>query len=103
MTTALKVNNNEALAACDYIAKECSTKGTRLTLRLALDEVLNNVLPSNAADILNNRPATCSLSYTEIFPKIKSYTINKFRNKVDLIDCLRASCNIPFYFNGTII
>jgi hypothetical protein len=100
ITTALKLNKNDALLACEYIAKECNNKGTRLTLRLALDTILNDLLPDNAAELINKRPASCSLSYTEVFPSIKSYTINTFQNKEDLIDCLRASCNIPFYFNG---
>ena len=100
ITTALRLNIGDALNACEYIAQECNSKGTRLTLRLALDTILDELLPVNSADIINNRAASCSLSYTEVFPRIRSYTIDKFQSKKDLIDCLRASCNIPFYFNG---
>ena len=100
ITTALRLNKGDALNACEYIAQECNSKGTRLTLRLALDTILDELLPANSADLINNRAASCSLSYTEVFPSIRSYNIDKFQSKKDLIDCLRASCNIPFYFNG---
>ena len=99
-TTALKVNAGQALDSTVYIASECRDKGTRLTLRLALEEVLNTVLPSDAAERLRKRSAACYIAYAQLSPAITSCLVNEFKDKEDLISVLLASCNIPFYFNG---
>jgi len=100
ITTALKVNADQALDSTVFIASECRAKGTRLTLRLALDEVLHTVLPSDAAQRLRKRPAACYIAYAQLSPSITSCLVNEFKDKEDLISVLLASCNIPFYFNG---
>ena len=100
VTTALSLSSTSTLDACTFIASECREKGTRLTLRLALDEMLRELLPSDSADLLNNRESSCYVAYAEIYPRFASCVISKFEDKTDLIDVLRASCNIPFYFNG---
>jgi hypothetical protein len=99
-TTALDIDSASALDACCYIASRCRDKGTRLTLRLALDEILDKVLPSDSHETLNSRIASCFIAYTEILPRFRPHFVNEFSNKEDLIQTLRASCNIPFYFNG---
>lgn len=100
ITSALKVNSDLALDSTVFIATECRAKGTRLTLRLALDEVLHNVLPSDAAERLRKRSAACYIAYAQLSPSISSCLVNEFKDKEDLISVLLASCNIPFYFNG---
>ncbi|RYH14676.1 hypothetical protein EON65_33230 [archaeon] len=160
VTTALETSSdmqrtaeNDPLNASIYVAKRCRDYGARLTLRQALDEVLNNVLPINVHTILSTRAAPVIISYTEVnvnpwnptwdaitswFSQFTQFTdpfasnssansnktsfrsqeserqvtlfdvrsiltpqyVNVFNSKQDVIECLLASCNIPFYFNG---
>ncbi|KAJ1389273.1 hypothetical protein B484DRAFT_439921, partial [Ochromonadaceae sp. CCMP2298] len=62
--------------------------------------VLEDVLPPDAHEILNNRASNCYIAYTEITPSLQPQFVYRFKDKADLISVLRASCNIPFYFNG---
>lgn len=64
VTSALKISHTDSLAACEYIAERCRTEGTRYTLKVALNQVLEDILPSDSAFILNKRDAKCSLAYT---------------------------------------
>jgi hypothetical protein len=52
ITTSLNLKPSLALEACNYVAKECYEKGTRLTLRYALDEVLAQLIPENAGNLI---------------------------------------------------
>lgn len=100
VTSALNIGQHEALEACCRIARRCRDEGTALTLRKALDDVLNELLSETTHAELNGREAKCLVAYTEVLPRVSSRYITEFHNKQDLIDVLRASCNIPFYFNG---
>eukprot|EP01038_Epipyxis_sp_PR26KG_P010617 gene10617-14258_t len=97
---ALNIDINVALNSCGIIARKCRDEGTRLTLRTSLDEVLQHTLPNNSHTILQDRKAPCIIAYTQLLPKFKSQLVQNFSDKDDLISALRASCNIPFYFNG---
>lgn len=99
-TSGLNIDSTKALNACCYIAQRCRVEGTRLTLRRALDDVLNELLPNDSHEILKTRGTPCIIAFTEIYPSIRPHFVDEFQSKEDLIDCLRASCNIPFYFNG---
>jgi hypothetical protein len=102
------------LSGSVYVAKQCRDLGTRGTLRHALDRVLETILPDKIHNILNDRPAPCTVAYAMIQDKhdqLQSSTskkkrflapqfISEYQSKEDVVDCLRASCNIPFYFNG---
>jgi hypothetical protein len=100
VTTALNIGHIDGLDACEYIAERCRAEGTRYTLKVALNKVLEDIIPIDSHTSLNNRDAKCSLAYTEVFPKQYGHVIDSFTSKDDLIEVLRASCNIPFYFNG---
>jgi predicted acylesterase/phospholipase RssA len=108
VTSALEVSNcrNKSegfnpLAASIFVAQECRDKGARLTLRTALDEVLDKTLPADVHEIISSRPSPCIVAYSEVSTSgLQARFISKFSSKSDVIDCLRASCNIPFYFNG---
>ena len=67
VTSALGIKHTDGLAACEYIAERCKVEGTRYTLKVALNKVLEDILPANSADILNSREAKCSLAYTGQF------------------------------------
>jgi hypothetical protein len=100
VTTALNIGHIEGLDGCEYIAERCRAEGTRYTLKVALNKVLEDLIPVDSHTSLNNRDAKCSLAYTEVYPKQYGHIIDSFTSKEDLIEVLRASCNIPFYFNG---
>ena len=99
-TSALNIDSAAALDACCYIARRCRDEGTPRTLRDSLDEVLISLLPHDSHLILRERQAECIVAYTEVSPKFQPHFVKDFNDKDDLIDCLRSSCNIPFYFNG---
>lgn len=100
VTTALDIEMNALVKGCGFISKKCKAMGTRLTLRLSLDEVMEDILPPNAADLIRDRTGPLFVAYTEIFPQLSSRYVSDFTNKDDMMQVLRASCNIPFYFNG---
>ena len=97
VTAALNIKSLDCQTAAEYIAERCRDEGTRGTLRTALDVVLDDLLPYNSAELLNQRPANCIISYCEIYPNLKPQFVSEFSNKEDLTDVLRASCCIPFY------
>ena len=102
VTTALNIEPADSLRFCRYIAQRCRDEGPRLTLRKALDEVLDEVIQQESVTVINNRMANCFVAYFELFPGFRPQFVNHFINRTDLIDTLRASCNIPFYFNGNV-
>lgn len=83
------------------VAEYCRTHGTRGSLRFALDQVLREILPDDIHRQLSDREGKCIVAYTEIDGfSSKSIYATEFESKEDVIECLRASCNIPFYFDG---
>ena len=41
-----------------------------------------------------------TVSYFEVYPQRRARHVTTFGDRSDLIDCLRASCSVPLYFNG---
>lgn len=98
--TAVQLEADLALSGCAAVAAECAARGTRGTLRMALEQVLRESIPAQAVDLLNSREAPCTVAYAEVSPRFRSHFVESFASKDDLIEVLSASCNIPFYFNG---
>lgn len=97
----LDLSTQSAMFCSEYIAQRCREEGPRQALRKSLDEMLDKSLPVNAHELLNLRGAPCSFAYAEIRPPyLKSCVVCNFTDRSDLVDVLRASCNIPFFFNG---
>lgn len=66
---------------------------------------MERIIPLNAIDYLyhpfnNSDVAPVYIAYKQVFPYPSNENVNKFTDRSELIDTLRASCNIPFYFNG---
>jgi hypothetical protein len=93
-------NSFELLKCCEYIADECQRLGTRGTLRIALDQALDLIIPENIIDKLANRQGSVSIAYRQVLPTWSSEIVSQFDSRDDLLNVLRASCNIPLYFNG---
>lgn len=99
--TTAKHNYELFLKGSFKVADYCRTHGTRGSLRVALDQVLQEILPEDISHQISNRDGKCIIAYTEIDGFfLKSVYVTEFRSKEDIIECLRASCNIPFYFDG---
>lgn len=89
------ISSQDSLAACTYIAERCRVEGTRKTLRLALDDCLDELIPSDGHTLLNQRAGRVIVAYREIYPTITPHFVDNFTSKEDLLDVLRATCNIP--------
>ncbi len=99
VTAALELPPEDSLAACEEISDTFSRGGT---LRQALDPVLDALIPQDAAERLNARSQAhpCTVSYYQVFPTRRAEHVTSFEGRNDLLDCLRASCGVPLYFNG---
>lgn len=97
VTCALNVDFDALLEACERIALQFDAGST---LRQALDDTMFEILPFDSAEMLRNRSGAILVAYTEVVPFMKGRVVDKFQNRNDLMDVLRASCNIPFYFTG---
>lgn len=99
-TAALEISPDAAIDACCKVAMRCRDEGTRGTLRRALDDALLDIIPVNSGEALNQRDASCIISYMQLLPTMQPCLVDEFSDNDDLLACLRASCNIPLYFNG---
>ena len=91
------------LESCCLVAQRCRDAGqTFRTLRLALDEVLQDTLPPESASLIQSRNGKVIIAYQEIYPKYQKHYQTTYTDKDDLINALRASCCIPFYFSGNL-
>jgi hypothetical protein len=90
------------MEASVFVAQQCRELGPRGTLRQALDHMLLQLIPDDAHDKFNNRIGSVKIAYTSFSREagFRSNHIDFFTDKIDLINCLRASCNIPLYFDG---
>lgn len=104
LTTALQVSNTppqsaNPLQASVDIAIQCRNHGARSVLYSALTQTLQETLPEDVAELLNQRPTPCTIAYTTIGRGLQGQFVDTFHSKEDVIECLLASCNIPFYGN----
>ncbi len=100
ISAGFSVPSEELLHLSGHMAKRCRDEGARYVLKAALEEALETALPEDIADILRKRQAPCYVAYTEVNPFIKAQHVCDFTDKNDVIDVLRASCNVPYFFDG---
>lgn len=106
VTSALFVEMKDSLPmspleASVYVAQKCRDLGARGNLRNALDDVLGKLIPIDAHHKLNRRKTPVKVAFTALNADgFQAQFIESFTSKEDIIECLRASCNIPLYFNG---
>ena len=68
-----------------------------IKLNPALRRQLDRLLPDNCAQLAFAHSLT--ICYTQIFPWPKRHVVTEWSSKQDLIDCIAASCNWPFFFS----
>ena len=66
-------------------------------LNPALRRQLDRLLPEDCVQRATAHGLT--ICYTQIFPWPKRHVVTEWSSKQDLIDCIAASCNWPFFFS----
>ena len=82
--------HREALQATCSVAKRCRDLGNFATLRGALDEALDNIMPEDSHEKLNNRLGDVCIAYRQCYPQWKSQLVTSFKSREDLIEVLRV-------------
>jgi hypothetical protein len=101
-TTALNIDPYESVASCCRIASRCRDAGTFRTLGVTLREELQDMLPDDAAAVLDRRPGSTQIAFLELLPEFATpRLVTSFSSKQDLQEVLMASCGIPFYLTGS--
>eukprot|EP01031_Cornospumella_fuschlensis_P032760 gene32760-39601_t len=88
----LRTAENDPLNASIYVAKKCRDNGARQTLKVALDEVLNQIFPGDVHKILSARSAPVIVSYTEV-------NVNPWNPTWDAITSWFSQVTEPFVNN----
>ena len=78
------------------MAAYCRQHGTAWKLEKYLRDALDQVLPSNAVELLANR---VTIATTQIYPKPEICFYNSFSTRQDVIEAIVASCFIPSYIS----
>jgi len=100
ITTALNLDPGMGVQACSVISETFRRGGT---LREALDPVMHALVPDDAIQMLADRTSTggrVTVAYMQVYPSVAPQHVTSFDDRDDLLDCLRASCCVPLYFNG---
>uniref|UniRef100_A0A0G4HNV0 PNPLA domain-containing protein n=1 Tax=Chromera velia CCMP2878 TaxID=1169474 RepID=A0A0G4HNV0_9ALVE len=101
--------------AIQRLCADCKASGTAGRLNTVLRRELDILLPDDAHEKLNSRPAPVIISYSSLSlgepegndkrpysgPALRGARfISNFRSKQDLIEVMCASCCVPFWFSG---
>lgn len=100
---ALEIPLDQIMSAVYRMEHVLRCTGTRGHLKKLLERELERSLPEDCHRLMAEREARASVIYTRVnFWKTK--VVSEFADKEDLIECVLASCNIPFYFgHGPVI
>lgn len=96
--SALNIPLDVAMKTIYALEEDLRTNGTAYRLKKAVEEHMERILPDDAHLRLNRRRAPVFVTYTHV-ARLKGVLVSRFESKRDLIACLCASCNIPFYFS----
>lgn len=81
--------------------KASTSRRNNEDLKTLLHRVLDEVLPKDAHLRLNNRPGPVTVGVTQLALSplfIRPQAIQTFTSREDLVECLLASCCVPFWF-----
>eukprot|EP00918_Siedleckia_nematoides_P084159 GHVU01184580.1.p1 GENE.GHVU01184580.1~~GHVU01184580.1.p1 ORF type:complete len:822 (-),score=108.07 GHVU01184580.1:22-2307(-) len=98
-TAASGLAMDEVFKGISRLAADARAHGTVRRLHSLLGRELEHMMPAEAHETLNGRVAPVIISYTQVLPVFKGHFVSHFESKRDLIQCLNASCNVPFYFS----
>lgn len=96
---ACGVPPNVALDASIRISSQCNPLFlARGKLMPSLRDELNQLLPRNAEEIINERPGTVGLAHLQLFPETKPILqTQQFQTRDELIDAVCDSSMFPFF------
>ncbi|KAF8818370.1 phospholipase, patatin family protein [Cardiosporidium cionae] len=92
------INMSACLQILESICDITREEGTAGRLYEFLSNALHEMLPDDAHEKINRRPGKITVAVTQVFP-LQGHFISNFESKEDVIECVLASCNIPFYFS----
>ena len=90
----------EALAGAKQVAADVARNGAAGRLDEALLPTLTSMLPADAHDLLNARAGRVTVAFAPLGLPLRGTFASAFSSRDDVVECLLASCCIPFYFNG---
>ncbi|CAM9129258.1 unnamed protein product [Pylaiella littoralis] len=79
---------------------DCRNGGAAFRLKEIVKKGLEDALPSDAHEIINNREGAVTVGITQLFPRPKGVFVSEFDSRDDLIEVLLGSCHVPFWFSG---
>ncbi|KFG28440.1 phospholipase, patatin family protein, partial [Toxoplasma gondii p89] len=93
----LNLSAATVMSSVEHVCRDLIDRGTAHRLGKRLRKELNKLIPEDCAEIIAKRPGRVTVTYTHVFPYMQGEFVSSFLGKSDMIDCLIASCNIPFY------
>jgi len=85
------------------VEDRCLEEGTKSRLKDYLVEELGEFIEPDTWEVLNDRTGPITVAYYRVWPlPFKSRFVSKFKSNEDLLKCLIASCNIPFYTSDSL-
>jgi len=97
---------DDVLDAAIRINADCRENGTRFRLRELLEKELDTLLPNNADEIISDRSGAVGVGLLKVVGwdegqvgLLQPECAQEFRSREDLIECILASCNLPFWFD----
>lgn len=86
------------MEGCIRMSDACENMGgARGNLLSLLVEELELLLPSDAHEIVNERPGLTGLAYKEVFPRSKNILATQFRTRQELKEAICNSSMFPFF------
>ncbi|PFH32428.1 hypothetical protein BESB_017460 [Besnoitia besnoiti] len=93
----LNLSAATVMESVEHVCRDLIDRGTAHRLGKRLRKELLKLIPEDCADVIAKRPGRVTVTYTHVFPYMHGEFVSSFFGKSDMIDCLIASCNIPFY------
>eukprot|EP00287_Rhodomonas_sp_CCMP768_P020631 CAMPEP_0202827620 /NCGR_PEP_ID=MMETSP1389-20130828/14396_1 /ASSEMBLY_ACC=CAM_ASM_000865 /TAXON_ID=302021 /ORGANISM="Rhodomonas sp., Strain CCMP768" /LENGTH=291 /DNA_ID=CAMNT_0049501041 /DNA_START=1 /DNA_END=876 /DNA_ORIENTATION=+ len=99
VTTALGMDQENVLGITKRLCERIIAKGDTAigTMGGHLRRELEEVLPANAHEIINNWQGGVRIGIVTLKPLPSAEHISHFHSKSDLIDVILCSCHVPFY------
>ena len=97
-SNAVRIPELEVLEATIRVSDRClELGGARGRLLPLLRNELDEMLPENAHEIVNNRPGLVGLAHRELWPVNRPVLATKFETRECLMDAVMDSSTFPFF------
>ncbi|CAM9524543.1 unnamed protein product [Scytosiphon promiscuus] len=89
-----------AVELSGQVFEDCREGGAAFRLKGVVARGLDDALPEDAHELINNRKGAVTVGVTQLFPTPKGVFVSKFDSKADLIEVVLGSCHVPFWLSG---